>query len=91
MRNYSYAEALTPSDTVDAAHVIEAFVPGTTGNVAAVLLDGTAVTIAVTVGTVYPLRCRRINATNTTSTGTVGLGDKVRTVEALGAGQTIGL
>ena len=89
---FVYAEALTASDTVDATHVIEQIFCGGAGNIVAVLMDGSTVILtACLAGTIYPVRCRRINSTSTTASNLVGLGDKVRTVEALGAGQTIGL
>ena len=92
IRQYVHAEALTPSDTVDAAHVIEEVYVGGAGNFVAVLMDGSTVTFSgALAGHSYPIRCRRINSTSTTASALVGLGDMVNTVEALGAGQTIGL
>ena len=82
---YNRAEAVTASDTVDHPNVIEAFIPGTTGNVALVLLNGDVVVIAVTVGTIYPVRARRINSTSTTSTGNVALTNGLPTIQAIGA------
>lgn len=68
--------AITPSDTVDfsgddAKHI--AIIVGGAGNLVAVMPNNVAVTFAVVAGQVLPIRCRRINNTNTTATGLVGV------------------
>lgn len=73
-------EAVTPSDTDDfnattpRAGLTRALYVGGAGNVVAVREDGTAVTFTgVPAGTVLPIRCRRVNSTNTTATSIVRL------------------
>ena len=91
-QGFVHAEAITPSDTVDADHVIEQVYVGGAGNFVAVLMDGSTVTFTgALAGHIYPVRCRRINNTSTTATAMVAFHNGIRTVEALGAGQTIGL
>jgi hypothetical protein len=69
--------AVVPSDTVDFVRpneVIRGVYVGVTGNVVAVTEGGIAVTFtAVPAGAILPIRCRRINATNTTATNMVAL------------------
>lgn len=92
MKPQTYFEAITPSDTVDAPHVIEAVYVGGAGNFVAVGMNNVTVTITgALAGHTYPLRCRRINATSLSASSLVAFHSGVRTVEALGAGQTIGL
>lgn len=68
------AFAITPSDATDFTNPILAFYVGGAGNVAVVTVGGHVVTLtACIVGTVYYIRCKRINATNTTATLLVGL------------------
>ena len=71
----SHGEAVTPSDTVDLAYVSRAIYVGGAGNLAVLLSgDAAAVTlIAVAVGSVLPLRVKRVMATNTTATNLVAL------------------
>lgn len=91
-RGYTFREAITTSDTVDAPHVIEAVYVGGNGNFVAVGMDGETVTFTgALAGHTYPVRARRINSTSTTATNLVALHNNIRTVEALGAGQSIGL
>ena len=71
---YRTVAAITPTDAT-AIGPYEAFIPGTSGNVALVPIgQTTAITIAVIAGQLYPIEFQGINATNTTSTGIVGLG-----------------
>lgn len=71
--------AVTPSDSIDFAttsltSLTRALYVGGAGNVVAVMSDGTAVTFtAVPAGTVLPIRCKRVNSTNTTATAIVRL------------------
>lgn len=62
-------EAVVKSDTVDFAKVSKAIYVGGTGDVAAVMADGTVLLYsAVPVGTILPIQAKRINSTNTTAT-----------------------
>ena len=71
--NYDYALAVTPSDSTDLTTVSRAIYVGVTGNIAAVLANNDVVTFtAVPVG-ILPIRCKRINSTNTTATNMVAL------------------
>ena len=84
--NFVHAELVVLSDTVDQPNTIEAFVPGANGNVNAVLMDGTAVLFTgCLAGHIYPVKCRRINNTSTTSSAIVALGDGVPTIRQIGA------
>jgi hypothetical protein len=61
--------AITTSDTVELTHVSRHIYVGGTGDISVVMRDSsTAVFKAVPVGTVLPIRVRRINATGTTAT-----------------------
>lgn len=68
-----YYEVVTPSDTVDFTKYNGAYPRalyiGGAGNVTVVRPDGTAVLFtALPVGTVFPIKCRRVNSTATTAT-----------------------
>lgn len=66
--------AVTPSNSTDLTNVTRALYVGGAGDVVAVRPDGTAVTfVAVPAGTFLPIRCVRVNATNTTATNIVAL------------------
>ena len=66
--------AVTPHDTTNFTHIPRAIYVGTTGNVAAVDSDGTAVTfVGVPAGAFLPIRPTRINNTNTTASDIVAL------------------
>lgn len=67
--------AITPHDSTDFTQgPIRGFYVGGDGNVVCVTMDGTAVAFTgVKGGMYYPFRCKRINSTNTTATGLVGL------------------
>lgn len=69
------AFAITPNDDEDLECVTRALYVGKTGDIAMCLIDDkVAVTIAgVKVGTVLPLRIKKIMATGTTSEDLVGL------------------
>lgn len=70
---YSKAQLITKSDVTVYAPPLDAFIPGTTANVAIVDLAGDTVTIAVIAGQLYPVAAKQIMSTNTTATGIVGL------------------
>lgn len=77
-QTYSHAFAVTPSDAnpVNPGFTIEGFYVGGAGNVAIQTLGGETVTfIAVIVGTIYPMRYKKVMATNTTATSIVAIGD----------------
>ena len=66
--------AITPHDSTNLAISTRGIFVGGAGNLVAVDEDGNAVTFTgVLAGVVYPLRCKRVNDTNTTATGLVGL------------------
>lgn len=68
-----YAQ-VTPSDSVNLTEPSRSLFIGGAGNVAAVRMDGTAVTFTnVGAGTILPIIARRVNATNTTATNIVAL------------------
>lgn len=72
--SYNGAETVVPSDTVPFAVDARAIYVGGLGNVAAVMQDGQVVVFtAVPIGTVLPISCSRINATNTTASLMVAL------------------
>lgn len=65
----SSGEAITKHDTNDFAFVSRGIYVGGTGDVSAVMADGTVLTFsAVPAGTLLPIRCKRVNSTNTTAT-----------------------
>jgi hypothetical protein len=89
---FSYAQTITKSDTVDAEFLIEAIFCGGAGNINVVMMDGTTVLLtACLAGHIYPIRCRRVHSTSTTASAMVALHSGKRTVDSLGAGQTIGI
>jgi hypothetical protein len=69
--------AITKSDTVNfttPSKVIRGIYVGGTGDVVAIGEDGLPVTFsAVPVGAILPIRCIRVNSTNTTATLMVAL------------------
>ena len=68
------AFAITPHDSTDFEQVTRGIYVGGAGNIVAVMSDGTAVTFTgALVGTILPIRARRVNSTNTTATNLVGL------------------
>lgn len=67
------AVAVTPSDSTVLAPTQCLYV-GTTGNVAVVTVGGQTVTFTgVPAGTVLPIRCTKVNATNTTASTILAL------------------
>lgn len=67
-------EAITPHDSNDLTNVSRAIYVGGAGNMVVVMEDSTVLTfMGVLVGMVYPIRARRVNATNTTATNLVAL------------------
>lgn len=72
--SFEYAAAITTSDTVSLTGVTRAVYVGGAGNITAIMSNGDAVLFtAIPVGTVFPIRCTRINATATTATNLVAL------------------
>lgn len=71
---YQVAEAVTPSDATNFTNgATDAIFVGSVGAVAAVI-GGSAFTFgAVPAGTLLPIRCTRINSTNTTASNIVAL------------------
>lgn len=62
-------EAVSKSDTVNLTNTSRGIYVGGTGDVAAVMMDGSVLTFsAVPAGTLLPIRCTRVNSTNTTAT-----------------------
>lgn len=71
---YWRARALTPSDTANLDSPTRALYVGGAGNASVVLQDGATVTLTgLLVGTIYPVRVKRVNLTGTTATNLVGL------------------
>lgn len=65
--------AVTTSDSVNFGFPARALYIGVSGDVVAVLLDGSALTFkSVPIG-ILPVRCSRVNATGTTATNIIGL------------------
>ena len=68
------AEAVTPNDTSDLAHVTRALYVGVGGELSVQMLSGDLITLSnVQPGVVYPIRVRRIMATGTTAAALVGM------------------
>ena len=68
------AEAVTPSDTVSLTTRCRALYIGVSGDVALLVNQGSTIVTfkAVPVG-ILPVRCYRVNSTNTTATNIVAL------------------
>lgn len=64
---------VTPSDTNDLPTVTRALNVSVTGDVHVTLLDDTEVTLFLQAGGIFPLRIKRIWASDTTAAGIVGL------------------
>lgn len=65
----SKAEVVTPSDVTDLPYLTRYLYVGGTGNITAVMADGSVVLFsAVPVGTILPIQVSRVNATATTAT-----------------------
>lgn len=73
------AAVITKSDTVNLLVPSRFIIVGVSGNISVEMVGiGTTspnptVIIPVVAGVVYPIRCNRINSTNTTATGLVAL------------------
>lgn len=70
-----YAVAITPSDSADISggQLTRGIYVGGAGNIVAIV-GGNAVTFTGAIaGTVLPIRCTRVNSTNTTATALVAL------------------
>lgn len=68
------AEAIVPNDTGEIAHFTRAVYVGTTGDLAAVTLNGDAVTFRnLPAGSFLPVRLRKILATGTTAADIIAL------------------
>jgi hypothetical protein len=69
------AAAVTPSDTVDLTYATTRVWIGGAGDIQVTFADNAAATViaAVPVGTMLPIRVRRIWSTNTTATNIVAL------------------
>lgn len=73
-RPAEHAEAVTPHDTTTLTNLCRALYIGTTGNVAVLTAGGETVTFtAVPAGTILPIRCQRVNSTNTTASNIVAI------------------
>lgn len=71
---YAKGFAITPHDSTDFEIQTQAVFVGGAGNAVVVWEDGTTSTLnGLLAGTVYRLKLRRINSTNTTATNLVGL------------------
>lgn len=67
-------EPVSKSDTEDFTYVSRGIYVGGAGDVAAVMVGGATLTFkAVSAGTLLPIRCTRINSTNTTATDMLAL------------------
>lgn len=68
------ADAITPDDGADLAHVTRALYVGVGGELSVVMLSGDTVTFSnVSPGMLYPLRLSRVLSTGTTAGALVGL------------------
>lgn len=65
---------VTPHDSTDLANMTRGLYVGGTGNLVAVMEDNTTCLFsAIPVGTILPIKCRRVNSTSTTATLIVAL------------------
>lgn len=70
----SYADAVTPSDTLELSTVSRALYVGGAGNLVVVTAGGDTVTlVGATAGQIIPIRVKQIKATLTTATSIVAL------------------
>ncbi len=70
----SYAEAVTPSDTVDLTLVSRALYVGGGGAISVITAGGQTVTLSgVVTGSILPIRVSRVRNTSTTATNIVAL------------------
>ena len=82
-QGWNRAKAVTTSDTADLTNsanqpvLAQAIYVGGAGNVALMMPDGVTVTItAPPVGSIIPIKAKRVMATNTTATALVALWDE---------------
>lgn len=70
-----FAIAITPSDTtnINGGQLTRGIYVGGAGNISAEIGGNTVVFNSAVAGTVLPVRCTRINSTNTTATNLVAL------------------
>ena len=70
-----FAVAVTPSDTVDinGGQLTRGVYVGGNGNISAVIGGTAVVFVGALAGSILPIRCSRINSTNTTSANLVAL------------------
>ena len=72
--SFRHAVAITPHNSTNFEFgLCSAIWVGGAGNVVAVLQDDTVVTFGAAVGSVIPIRAKRVNSTNTTATLLVAL------------------
>lgn len=73
---YTKGFAVTPDDAVDLAFIPTAFYVGGAGALSLLLVDGTTTLVlpAVPVGTIIPIRARRVRTTGGGATNIVALG-----------------
>ena len=70
----AYAEAVTPSDTVDLTITSRALYVGGGGAISVLTAKGQTVTFSgVVTGTILPIRVARVNSTSTTATSILAL------------------
>lgn len=66
-------EAVTPHDTNELTYASRALYVGTTGNLAVVMVDGTALTLSSVPVGLHPLRVKQVKSTGTTASNIVAL------------------
>lgn len=85
-RGYAQAKAIVASDTVNEDHVIEEVYVGSAGNFTAVLLNDDAIAfLGALAGHLYPIQCKRINATGLTAGSLVAFHTSTRVLDQAGA------
>jgi hypothetical protein len=74
MREYQSAVAITPSDSVNLVNPSLAIIATVAGTIKVDMLHtGTAITITLLAGVIYPLRVKKIYSTGTAATGITAL------------------
>lgn len=67
-------EAVTPSNTEELPQAVRALYVGTGGDLAIETVDGSDLTfIAVTAGSIYPFKAKKVKATGTTASDIVAI------------------
>ena len=67
-------KTVTPSDTVDLPDAVRALYIGVAGNLAIETVDGSDLTfIAVTAGSIYPFKAKKVKSTGTTASSIVAI------------------